>query len=152
MTTHTDDGITLDITDTGATLTIDGQFAARSGPNWKHRATEGDRVWHAVALMQSIAYSYRPDPQHLNVELVRASRERLNAFADKIRGYHSVRSATSAVDVLTAEGHETADVLAAIDSLIDSGLTIAELTATDEAWITDVELQVLRDQLDGGQR
>ncbi|WP_190824721.1 hypothetical protein [Saccharopolyspora pogona] len=54
-------------------------------------------------------------------------------------------TAEQAVTTLTAEGHDRADVVAAIDSLIVAGL---ELPQPDEGTvISDAEMQVLRDQL-----
>ena len=55
-------------------------------------------------------------------------------------------TATAAVETLVAEGYTRADVLAAVDSLIDAGL---ELNQPDEGdtVLTEDEVQVLRDQL-----
>lgn len=53
-------------------------------------------------------------------------------------------TATAAVETLVSEGYAQADVLAAYDSLIESGLKFD----TDDNAITADELQVLRDQLD----
>jgi hypothetical protein len=51
----------------------------------------------------------------------------------------------SVIGMLTAAGHDKTDVLAAIDSLIESGLTIE--SDGPENLFTREEIDVLRDQL-----
>uniref|UniRef100_A0A6M3LZX9 Uncharacterized protein n=1 Tax=viral metagenome TaxID=1070528 RepID=A0A6M3LZX9_9ZZZZ len=48
------------------------------------------------------------------------------------------------VSTLRAEGHDQADIDAAIGSLIDSGITYAD---EDELYLTEDEVGVIRDQL-----
>jgi len=56
-------------------------------------------------------------------------------------------TSSQALTVLTAEGHTTDNVHAAIDSMIDAGL---ELDQPDDGYVfTAAEMGVLRDQLAG---
>lgn len=148
MTTISQDGITIDIDNTTARLTIDGQFAATMDqPNWRPDAAEGDRVFAAIANMTSYAQSVRPSAEYVNAALVTANLARLNDFRNAVRGYTAVHPAESVVNLLVGEGNDRADVVAVIDSLIDAGLSVTDDTATGDRWITDVEVGLLRDQL-----
>ena len=53
-------------------------------------------------------------------------------------------NAETATLILTAEGYNAADVLAAIDSLIEAGLTVE---SDNETVLTDDEMDLVRDQL-----
>lgn len=57
-------------------------------------------------------------------------------------------TAEQAESFLRNQGYDRKDVRAAIDSLIDAGLEIGD--QPDYGWLlTDAEIGVLRDQLDG---
>lgn len=60
----------------------------------------------------------------------------------------TVYRTASVIGMLTAEGHSHSDVLAAMDSLIETGLEIQSGDyADDENLFTLAEIGVLRDQL-----
>jgi hypothetical protein len=84
MTVHERDGIRLEFAGERAVLTIDGRFASNGTRNWSDDDSEERRVFVAIANALSYADSYRPNPEFVDVELMKASRARLVQFRNDV--------------------------------------------------------------------